>query len=421
MLDLKLFTDLQGDTTASLLLKPGSPGMLQFFVISSSVNYSVVVSGECAGELPGNTPISFDVVLSTIAPLLNKSYKFRLAYSSGVLQFVDEEGKFSISPLCVEHISDYALETAQKYIDFTAKLSSYESVCSELNEATARVKQLEASKKQDTVMSLSGFTNSGNPWSEPKDSTAVEDYYAPLLKEAEDKVKALELLKPNIAPVSLDSLKRISTIAARNGSTISMCDSYAVVDLQTAFVIQKADCGTRSVQGKLLRRLLVEPAGKFYELDGDLVFVSGGKKSKSSITVVFISSYLPNTAIDSTIVTKGAVKEKYMLNLKGMLAVLSVVSNKFDTMVFDMGSSKLRLLNDRGEELTYQFEVEDAKTIELNKLLRGESAGRVEMSNVEIPKAVQRILPLLEDKFTVYVKDRKIVLQSDTLYVVFGR
>lgn len=424
MLDLKLFTDLQGETTASLLLKPSAPGFLQFFVISASVNYSVVVTGECEGELPSQAPVSFDVVLSTIAPLLNKNYQFRLSYVGSILRFVEVNDKFSVSPLCVEHVSDFALETAQRYLDFSSVLTAYEEGQEKLEEATNNLAQVRGNYQQAKILSLSGGPTS-NPWGDPselEDDTAVDKYYKPLIEEAEKRLEAVKGRMPDIRVLSFDEFKRIATVAARSNSTIAMCDTYAVVNLTTAFVVQKANCGTRSIQGKLLRRLISEVTGRFFEYNGELIFVSSaGKGKERSTSVVFLNSYLPNTDINTTIITKGAVKEKYRLNLHGMLQVLSTVSAKFDTMVFDMGASSLRLSNDRGEQLLYKFEVEDAKTIELNKVMRGEAAGDIVMSAIEMPKVVQKILPLLENEFTIYVKERKVILQSGTLYVVFSR
>lgn len=425
MLDLKLFSDLQGDGTASLLLRPGNPGMLCFFVIASSVNYSVVVAGECIGELPGEVPLSFDIVLSSITPLLNKNYKFKLSYVGGNLKFTEEHDKFTVTPLFVEHISSISLDIVQKYLKFSEDLAAYEENIVGHEELSLQLKQLEASYSSAKSMALSGFVNDSNPWSDASSTSEhnIDDYYLGKINDVKNRLEKCNSAISVLAEVDLNELKRISLIAARNGTTVSMCDDYAIVDLNNAYVLQKVQCGVRSVQGKLLRRLLIEPAGKFFDTNGSLVFVSSDQQSKDKTsTVVFFSSYLPNTQVDSTLVTGGgSVLEKYKLNIKSMLGVLSVVSSKFTDMVFEMGTSTLRLTNDRGEELAYKFDVDDAKTIELNKLMRGEMAGEIKMSSIVIPKTVQRILPLLDDDFTIYVKRRKIILQSRTLYVVFGR
>lgn len=71
--------------------------------------------------------------------------------------------------------------------------------------------------------------------------------------------------------------------------------------------------------------------------------------------------------------------------------------------------------------MVHKFTVENAKTIELNKMLRGENAGPIVMSNIEFPREVQRMLTFFRDEFTIYVKRKKIVLQSGDMYIVFSR
>lgn len=425
MLDLKLFMDLQGDTPASLLLKPSSPGFLQYFIISFSVNYSVVVTGECIGELPDATPISFDVALSSVIPLLNKNHKFKLSYFDSILKFEEESGKYYITPLCVEHVNEYTLNIAQRYIDFSVAYTEHEKVSEQLDVLEREIAQTRENYQQARVTELSGFVNDSNPWGdikESKSSIQIDDYYLPRIEEGEKELDRLRLTSSKFKKLDMDKFRKFAAIASRAGTVISMCDAYAVIDLGNAYALLKAECGARSLQGKLLRRLLMVKDGNFYDYNGEMIFVNTtGSAHDRTDTVVFITSYLPNTPIDPTIITRGSVKEKYKINLKGMFDVVSVVSSKFDTMIFDMGSSKLVLSNDRGESLVYNYDVSDAKTIELNKLLRGEQAGKIVMSSVEIPKNIQRFLPLLENDFTVYVKDRKIVLQSGDIYIVFGR
>lgn len=308
-------------------------------------------------------------------------------------------------------------------MNFSSVLDKYESGKEELEETELKLTQMQANYEQAKTIEMSGFVNNSNPWSEvPATSSNLEEQYQLRAQELEQKISKLKADISDLQVEDLESLRRIASLAARYSSAVSMCDDYAVVDLTTTFVIQKTKCGIRSVQGKLLKRLLQEPNGKFYNYHGDLVFVCHtGKDQNRSQSVVFLNSYLPSIGVDSSIITKGAVLEKYRINLKGMLPVVSAVSSKFDTMVFNMGASRLELSNDRGEQLIYRFEVEDAKTVELNKLLRGEQAGIIVMSSIEIPKVAQGLLPLLENKFTIYVKERKIILQSETLYVVFGR
>lgn len=423
MLNLKLFTSLQGQNTASLLLKPSSPGFVQFFLMSTTVNYNIVVSGECEGELPGTTPLSFDLVLSSLVPLLDRNFNFRITYQGGVLKFVESDERFFIEPLCVEHISDFAMSIAQKYLEISKLLGERQTADEKFSAIEDELRYLETNYREIRIMNLSGGP-SANPWGDPDelDNTDVDKTYKPKIETLKVRLEQLTKAKNVIAELDFSSLRRLSAIAAKYNTTISMCDTFAVVELRNCYVIQKCECGTRAVSGKLLQRLLQEEAGSFYEHDGEILFHSiAGKGKARSETMVFLQPYMTNTTVNSTIITKGAVHEKYTLNIKGMLSVANIVLSKFDNMVFDMGSSQLILSNERGEHLVYKFDMEQASTIELVKTMRGEAAGTITMASVVIPREVQRIIGTLRDNFTIYVKERKIVLQSGSMYVVFAR
>lgn len=423
-MNLKLFNHLQGSATSTIVLRPGRPGSVQFFLISASVNYSIVVSGECEGDLPDNTPRSFDIVLSSIAPLLDNGYEFRIDYTGGTLRFVEEMERFTVSPLCVEHVADTSLEVMKRFLDFSNRLDAKASRDVRAEEAELKLAQLKASYKQSKITELS--TPVSNPFGDVDDldNSSVDRYYQPLIEEAERELDAIKSSENSevIQPLDLAELRRIAAVAARFNTTVALCDDYAITSVDSVFVLQKVKCGVRAVQGKLLQRLLNEKDSMLYQDADDLVFsLISGKGKDRTTTTIFLQSYLPNTAADSTIVTKGAVQEKYVLNLRGMLPVINAVTSKFDTMEFDMGAACVRLSNDRGEVLQHGFDVQDAKTIELNKLMRGEAAGDIVMSTISIPRTVQRILPFFREDFTVYVKSKKVVLQSGSLYAVFGR
>lgn len=423
-MNLKLFTQLQGNSTTTLILRPRAVGSLEFFLISMSVSFSIIVSGECVGELPGETPLSFDVVLSSVTPLLDKGYEFRIEYKNGTLSFVEEMERFTVTPLCVEHLADSSIDIMQNFLTFSAKLDRQVSCAEKLEEAELKLKQLQASYKSSKILELSA--PSSDPFGSPEDidDTKVDNYYRPLIEAATTELEELrkhgndQLLRQ----VDLKELRRIAAIAAKANTTVALCDNYAITSMGPVYVLQKLSCGVRAVPGKLLQRLLAEKDGVLYE-DGDaLVFNSiSGKGRGRTVTTIFLQSYLPNIAVDSTIVTKGAVLEKYTINLRGLLSVLSAVGSKFDTMEFDMGAACVNLRNDKGELLKHGFDVEDAKTIELNKLLRGESAKDIVMSSIDVPKSVQKILPFFKEDFTIFVKSKKVILQSGSLYVVFGR
>ena len=423
MLNLKLFTYLQGSNSASLLLRPSDPGMVRYFIMASTVNYSIVVSGQCEGEIANDAPMSFDVVLSSIVPLLDKNNKFRLSYVGGKLCFIEEHEKYTVTPLCVEHVSDTAIDIAQRYLDTTAELERSVELTATRSKLEEELTYYE--NNYNHLRLLAGYGGPpANPWGEPGDTVTEEDVdnkYLPKIEDLKKQIRELDCSE-RVVEVDMQKMKRLASIAARYGTVISMCGDYAIVSLNSCYILQKVDCGVRAMQGKMLQRLLQEDSGQFFDIGGQLVFrCVTGKGDAASDTMIFIQQYLPNVSVGKSIVTKGAVLEKYQISLKGMLPVISAVSSKFDKMVFEMGSSCLTMSNDRGETLVHKFDVEDAKTLELNKAMRGEYSGAIVMSDISVPVEVQRILGSLKEDFTIFIKDRKIVLQSGDLYVVFAR
>lgn len=424
MINLKLFTQLQGNNTASLVLRPGAAGTVDFYIIAATVNYSIVTAGVCEGELPQRAGISFDVVLSSLSPLLDKNYDFRLSYVDGILRFEEAKGRFTLEPLCVEHIADYALNIVQKYRDMVNTINTVSQVSGRIAEVKDEISKLESRISYNEQYGVSPVP-SENPWSESGDPEVVTKQLEAdnrNLKKYQDELSALEQRAKNMSRVDLGAMRRIVNIAAKNNTVVSMCDDYAIVQLRDAFAIQKGSCGTRAVQGKLFQRLLAEEHGVFFEQDGELIFTTtAGDGRDKSTTMVLVHPFLPSNTVDKTVVTKGTTQEKYTLNLKGMMRTLSAVQSKFKTMEFNMGAAQLVMSNDQGEKFIYKFDVEDANTLELKKLMRGDTSANVVMSCIEIPQTVQRILPFMQDKFTIYVKQKKIVLESTGLFIVFAR
>ena len=423
MINLKLFSHLQGSNTASMILRPSRPGYLQYFIISSSVNYSIIVAGECPGELPGTQLLSFDIVLSSIAPLLDKNEKFRLAYDNGVLKLVEESGKFFVTPLCVEHASDYAREVVQRYLTITSELKDMDDVTEQREGLEEELRHLRTNYKEISI--TAGYAGpASNPWSEgPSSQDEIDKRFLPKIQELEDKLAVLGVSSGGeISELDFGDLKRIATIAARNNAVISMCGDYALVELSNSYVIQKATCGVRAVQGKLLQRLLQEEKGHFYSYKDEVVFrCVTGKAPATSDTMVFLQPYLPNARVDQSIITKGVVLEKYPIDMKGMLAIINVAQSKFDRMTFDMNNSLLVLENDRGERLEHVFDGSKGITLELKKLMAGDLTANPTMAVIDVPREVQRVIGLLREDMTLFVKERKIIIQSGTLYVVFAR
>lgn len=424
MINLKLFTSLQNQAIANILLRPSSPGVLQFYLMSSSVNYNIIVTGRCEGELPNSNPIAFDILLSSISPLFDKNYDFRIEYKD-TLRFVEVHDRFYLEPLCVEHISDMTTSIVKRYLDTMEALSAMSSAKEKLEAVEEELRSTLVNYDEIKKLDLSGGPPS-NPFGSVDDlsNTKVDKKYLPKIADLKRKQHTLQKETERIKALDFASLKRLSIIAQRYNSIVSMCDTYAVVELRNCYAVQKCEngCGARAVSGKLLHRLLQEESGTFYSIEDEVFFHSfEGTGSTRTDTVIFLQPYAVSTVIDSSIVTKGAVREKYTLNIKGLLSVSNTVLSKFDTMEFDMGASRVILSNERGERLVYRFETENAMTPSLRKAMRGETVENIEFSVISVPREIQKIIGIMNDNFTIYVKDRKIVLQSDTLYLVFAR
>lgn len=421
-MNIKLFTSLLGKSNASLMLRPSAPGFIKYFLIAATVNYSVVASGECEGELANDNPRLFDLSLDSVVPLLDRKCNFKITYNSGVLRFVEAEEKFYIEPLCVERISDFALNITQKYLDTLDKLERSESAFENLQKMKDRLNYLNSNYSELKRLDLSSWPSS-DPWGDISeiDDTNIDKKYKPQIEELERKISELEKDNGLVKDVELRDLRKIAGVAAKFNTTVSMADNLAVVSLHGTYILQKIHCGVRVIPGKLLQRLIQEESGSFKEVDGELFYLSvvGTGKEKTT-TMVFLQQYMPNTMVDGTLVTKGAVLEKYDINLKDTLQAVAPVLNRFGVMVLDMGTAKLVLSSEYGEHLVYKIDVGGADTPALRKALRGENVD-VSMSCITIPREVQSILSSFKGALTVYIKERKIIIQSGTIYIIFAR
>ncbi len=421
-MNLKLFTKLQKGGTAFLLLAPGTPGKLQYFLMSFTVNYEIVTAGICKGSLSNNQMISFDVDISSLLPLLDKGRDFVLTFEKEVLKFEDPKGQYSITPLCVQHANDTSTRIAKKYKDFMTVLESYESSKEEVEKLELRLKAQSADYQRVKILNLSGGP-SENPFTEDTSVERLDREIAAKMEEINKQLVEVRKKASTLSTVDFSLFKNLAIAAAKYGTTVSMCDTFAVVPLKASYLFQRVASPVLAIQGKLLQQLLIDKQGRFYSWNDDIVFCTiEGKGSERSSTVVFLQRYLPNVPVDDTLVTKGAVEEKYKLNLKGMLPTVSSLLGRFDKMYFEMSKEYLRMTNDSGEVFQHKFNEDYAATAEYVRALRtGLPAENIVMSTIEVPREIQLILSLFNDDFTVYVKHRKIIFQSGTLYAVFGR
>ena len=87
----------------------------------------------------------------------------------------------------------------------------------------------------------------------------------------------------------------------------------------------------------------------------------------------------------------------------------------------NLGEHYFLLENDIGEHICIEFDIEDAKTLELMKMTRENTFSNISMATLDIPRDIQAMLSLFRDKLTIFVKRRKVIFKSEDLYLVFGR
>lgn len=477
MLNIKLFSKLQASDTVSLVLISRKDGMLDYYLVSASVAYSVLSCGICEGELSGKVAY-FNIRMSSIAPLLDKGIKFRIVYHGGKLLFVSDDDNIQVSLLYVESRDAIVEKAVQTYMDFNDVLTKHQNKDETLDRLRFDLKTVDADlvSAQDTyeylskcieiqesrsthinprsvsAMQLSGWVNASSPFGFPEDavvassevtdeSTNTDSGETEKLKKSKELEEAKEYLDSvrtkrdkicsqiskieadtdglSITDLAMEKFSKIIGAASRTKELVHFCGDYAVLELVSSFLIQKESCPTMAVPGALLSLLMRDGGGKgFFLYKNSLVYASPGVEH----TFVFVSKYLPNVKVDSSIITRGITEEKYPLRLRGLLTVFSAVRNKFPVVKMDMGAGQFILSNDQGEEITIKFDVSNPDTLQLRKFAKdGVAPKHWKMSTIAVPREVQGLLSLLSGELTVFVKSRKVILQSGTLFVVFGR
>lgn len=402
-MDLKLLNKLQSTDMVSLILKQNPGGILDYYIIGQTVSYSAICSGQCSGYLQSSM-VCFNIQLGSIVPLIEKGFDLTVKYESDGLRFTTPDEKITISPLYVEYRDSSAISVISKYLNFNSALS-------ELDERAERLKEMEA----DIILTKSRHDNLQKM--QLKDE--VMDEFSNELESMEQIYNSLKNSSTDIEVLNLSAFINIASAASRLHEVVNFCGTYAISSITDSYLLQKSNCPIMALQGQLLYTLLRDGGGKnFYWFDNELVYIHGVKDK----TIVFITRYLPNTSVDSTIVTRGVVEEKYNVKLKSALELASLVRNKFSDFEMDMGSGVFRLTNSNGESIEISFEIEELKSIALNKILRGEgSAIDVTLSTIKIPKSVHGVLGLFKNNLSIFVKKNKVILQNDSLYLVFGR
>lgn len=419
MKNLKLLRRLQASDMVTLILKSSPGERIDYFIIAKSINYNMILSGTCDGNIKGGYR-SFNILLSGLLPMVEKGHTFRIKYENDTLQFISLDERLVLTPLCVEYHDVDAERILEKFQRFINMSQADDGLKAAIAKTEGEIADLQRQYNGVSLMHLSGEMQSSNPFGEDTGTQKIDDKYAPLI--AEKKAKLSELVKRDRAVKAIDLMpfRSLAMAASRSHEMINFCETFAVMALKGSYILQKSECPVMAVQGSLLYQLLSYNEGKgFYWFENGLVFHVGGAEGQ---TAVFLEKYLPNSAIDSSIVTRGVVREKYVLSMKGILSITQLMKSKFPSMTFDMGAPKIILENNKGEVLETSFELDEpADTVELRRAMRGERVDDIHMSKIQIPSEVQSLLGMFRDKMTVYVKERKVVFQADSLYLVFGR
>lgn len=415
MKNLKLLGRLQASDMVTLLLKTNPGEQLEYYILAKSTNYSIIASGKCNGDVGGGMRM-FNISLSSLLPMIEKGVSMRITYESNVLSFVSQDDRVKLTPLCVEYNDPNAHAIIDKFLRFLDATTASRETANKIHKMENEIEEITNKESNVNLMDLEGAMTSSNPFGTAPSTPAVDDAE---LESKKEKLAQLHQDSLLLQRVDMKPFKAMALAAARSREMVSFCDDYAITSLKSTYILQRGKCPPMAILGTLLYNLINHGDGEgFFWFENGLVYTTGDQEK----TTVFLEKFLPNTQVDSSIVTRGAVLEKYVLNMKNVLSITQLMKSKFPRMLFDMGEGQLVLDNDRNETLTAKFDVADAQTLQLKKLMRGEDVqGSIHMAKIVIPPEVQALLSLFRGEVTIYIKQRKIVFQSDTLYLVFGR
>lgn len=342
-MNLSLFNKLKGSEVANMLLKRNDHGTLDYFIISSTINYTVINFGECRGNI--NKPvISLNVNLSPLITLMEKQITFELEVIDGEANFVSVDKtkyKIRIKPSSIEYADS------------------------------------------DTLNALTEFTQ--------------------------------YMRQESLHSIDLSPLRRLSEIAAKCHSVVHVTRNFSAVELKDSFVIQKVQLQPMAIAGFLLRSLLID-GGTFNTFNNKLFYTSKDRR-----TVVKMTRYMPSLTIDETILTKGATKEKYIIDTLVVSKLISFLYSKYKNCSIDMANGKLTMLNEIGEEINCAFDIKESQTVALEKMKTDGIIRNIEMSRFKLPNSIYTTIGSFSGDIEVFIKTNKIIFKNKDMYLVFGR
>lgn len=417
-MDLSLLSKLKAADSANLVLLAQPGDKLQYFLVSRSIAYDIICTGYMPGQLDGRATV-FDIRMSSIIPLVEKGYQLMLEYLNGNLCFVSEDRRIKVTPSYVTTTNSDVDSLIERYLNFSDALESKALDEERLRNIENDIAALEATEKHLASMNLYGGPPSDPFTPFPEKDNEKEERLRERLDELKKTREKLNSNIQSLAEINLSVFLPLAGAASRTHTLVDMCSDYAVVSLRDSYLLQKGHCPIQSIQGQLLYTLLRNGGGKgFYQFEQRMVYLS---QKKQDTTAVMIAPYLPGSAIDPSIVTKGITEERYELSLRGVLSVTSLVRSQFTKISMNLGEHYFLLENDIGEHIRIEFDIEDAKTLELMKMTRENTFSNISMATLDIPRDIQAMLSLFRDKLTIFVKRRKVIFKSEDLYLVFGR
>lgn len=416
MMDLKLFNSLTKNDMATIVFQEQPGDKLNYYMVSGTLGYNVITHGICDGKI--NKPIlSLSVRISTLVPLVTKGIDFEIRYRDDTLMFVHNPGsnELVIKPVAVECLDESSSEQLNILFDFIKEESIYSQRLNKITALESKLKDLTERRESLKILNLSGGP-SENPFGTWDGDEKFDDKYNETVAKLTDELTALKKEQAvSVTPISLAGLRTLAIGAARTNSFVNLCTDFGVVDLQRCYLFERTKCPSLSITGNLLNLLLMD-GGSFFEFRGSFVYRSTGP------TFVFIKKFMPNAAVDMSLVNRGKILEHYFIDTRDIIPIVATLASKYQSLVFDMGAGKIILSNEEQETVEYKFSVNDAKTVALNKFKRDPTQNiDLSMAKITVPPIAIRLLSLFRGEIDIFVKDTKIIFRKNTTYLVFGR
>lgn len=346
MKGMKLFNKLKGSDIVTLVLLQSSVNVLSFFILSKTINYSIVSKGTCAGNLDKSI-VTLNVNMATLFSFIEKDIDFELEVSQGKVSFISSsksKNRITLNPISIEYADN--------------------------------------------------------------DTSTILEY---VFKFEEN------LYNNNLEEISFNGLKKLSDVAARKHMILQITKNFATLEFTDGYVIQKNEATPQAISGTILKNLLLD-GGKFYNYNDKLVYISSLKN-----TFVIMQRYLPRVTIDPSIITSGKLLEKYTISCNDMARIISYMGRTFPNISLNFEKGKLLLKNETNETIECDVPIIEAKTASLEKIKKGDFSAKVTMANIYLPSSIINVLLLFSDDITIYIKQKKVIIQKDNFYFIFGR